>query len=614
MKLALILLLLIPTLLIAQHIRKEAYTHPDSVLELIAAMDTKALNLDQSLAKGIALLKTSRYDSSIVVLKSIKNRFNEMSHGESIELSYLLARCYYFKGDYSEAISNILEAVSGAEQIDSDKDIVFTKKFAGELYRASDNPYLARKYLEEALELAYQINDQLGIAYSLNRLGVLAYQDQNHEEADSLFQLSMPIAIELNDQNVISMNLNDMGEVYNNAKDFERSLALYQQALELPLSLDMKINTRINIARTYVSMGKFNEGIASAKEALNAANVAEILTLAVDAARVIADGYMFQGLHEEGIKYYRTYMNYRGKLFEEKKNAEILELETKYATEKNKLLVEAKDIEIKRQEASIRLFIIGSFILACLLFVIAYFYIRSRKLQRELSSLNQTKDKLFAIVSHDLRNALSSFEGIGSVIVKYVERKEYDKVEKIVGEFDKESHQIHELLDNLLNWSVTQLKETPYKPESVELNSLAKGVQALYEGIAKEKNINIILNVNNDHRVNADPNALSLIIRNLVGNAIKYSKEDSEIRITSICKADMVEVRIADTGIGFDREQLVKLSSPSAVETKSGTKGEKGTGLGLTLCLEYLYLHNSTLEVVPNKPSGTIFKFQLAVA
>jgi signal transduction histidine kinase len=614
MKLATIILLFLPGFLPGQLLHEGAYIRPDSVLELLSEMDDDAMNLDQVMAKGVALLKLSQYDSSLAILVSIENRFPDRTDADKIEVSYLLARCYYFKGDYSPAILNILEGVALAEQIVSDKDIVLTKRFAGELYRASDNPDLAQRYLNEALTLGYEINDRLGIAYSLNRLGVVAYQNQNHEKADSLFQLSMPIAIALNDMNVISMNLNDMGEVYNNQRDFQRSLALYQQALELPLGLDMRINTQINVARTYVSMGKYNDGIASAQEALDAANEAEILTLAVDAARAIADGYMFQGMHEQGIKYYRKYMNYRGKLFEEKKNAEILELETRYETEKNKLLVEAKDIEIKQQESRIRLFVLGSLLLACLLLVIAYFFIRSRKLQRDLAALNQTKDKLFAIVSHDLRNALTSFEGIGGIICKYVERKEYEKVGRVVQEFDKESRQVYQLLDNLLNWSITQLKDVPFQPVSLSLKSHVEKSCQLFEGIANQKGVRIDVDLESELAVKADPNALSLIFRNFISNAIKYTPSGGLITISANRKNDKVEILISDNGIGFSKKQLTEIQSANGMISKVGTDGEQGTGLGLTLCLEYLDMHNSILSTEPNIPTGTIFKFELALA
>lgn len=613
MKFTLITLLLIPAFLFGQTIRHDAYVRPDSVLVILSATNDE-LDMDQAMAKGIALLRSSQYDSSISTLQQIKRRFTALSSTDQIELSYLFARCYYFKGDYSPAILNILEGVALAEKIGSKKDIVFTKRFAGELYRASDNPELAQRYLNEALTLGYEINDRLGIAYSLNRLGVVAYQNQNHQKADSLFQLSMPIAIALNDMNVISMNLNDMGEVYNNQRDFQRSLALYQQTLELPLGLDMRINTQINVARTYVSMGKYNDGIASAQEALDAANEAEILTLAVDAARAIADGYMFQGMHEEGIKYYRKYMNYRGKLFEEQKNAEILELETRYETEKNKLLVEAKDIEIKQQESRIRLFVLGSFLLACLLLVIAYFFIRSQKLQRDLAALNQTKDKLFAIVSHDLRNALTSFEGIGVIIGKYVERKEYEKVSRVVQEFDKESRQVYQLLDNLLNWSVTQLKDATIQPVSLQLREYVEKTYQLFEGIANQKGVRIDVDLESELAVMADPNALSLILRNFISNAIKFSSEGGIITVNANRKSDKVEIIISDTGIGFSQSQLVELQSTNGIVSRVGTSGEQGTGLGLTLCLEYLKLHGSQLSTEPNIPTGTVFKFELAVA
>lgn len=229
---------------------------------------------------------------------------------------------------------------------------------------------------------------------------------------------------------------------------------------------------------------------------------------------------------------------------------------------------------------------------------------------KELSKLNSTKDHFFSIISHDLRSVISSFHGIGHMINQNIKRQRFQKAEALSDQLDKEANNLHGLLDNLLNWSINQLGETPFKLQSIDLNAVIKRVYELYMETARSKGISFKMKLDGNHEVEADFDALNIILRNLISNAIKFTAINGLIEISALRFDERVRVTITDTGIGVGNETIEAINKSIVMTSSNGTSGEKGNGLGLKLCKEYLELHSSELEI-KNHSEGASFSFSL---
>lgn len=229
----------------------------------------------------------------------------------------------------------------------------------------------------------------------------------------------------------------------------------------------------------------------------------------------------------------------------------------------------------------------------------------------ELKLINNTKDKLFSIIAHDLR---SPFQGLLSSSELMASEIEDLKKEEIV-EFSKALHSsvknLYGLLENLLNWSLMQRNMLEYKPVKFKIFELVNKIIESSELESAKKKISISNNINPEVSVLADPAMVRSIFQNLMVNAIKFSRKEGQIVISSKERGEYVEFSVRDNGLGIKPEITSELFLFNKIFTTSGTDGEKGTGLGLPICKEFVERNNGKIWVESDLGKGSIFKFTL---
>jgi signal transduction histidine kinase len=227
----------------------------------------------------------------------------------------------------------------------------------------------------------------------------------------------------------------------------------------------------------------------------------------------------------------------------------------------------------------------------------------------QLQKLNDSKDKIFSIISHDLRGPIGSFENVLEILSGNM-LSDIEKTE-LMDELKEQSKSIHQMLENLLQWSLSQRKEIYFKPLNVSVSEIAESVAHLLSSGARKKNIEIEIAVDEDIKAFADPDMLNLIIRNLVSNAIKFTPENGLITFTIYAKTGYVEFHVKDTGVGIPEENIDKIFKNNEYFTTRGTNYEKGSGLGLRLCKEFVEKHGGKIWAERRKDIGTDFIFTL---
>jgi signal transduction histidine kinase len=230
---------------------------------------------------------------------------------------------------------------------------------------------------------------------------------------------------------------------------------------------------------------------------------------------------------------------------------------------------------------------------------------------KQLHELNATKDKFFSIIAHDLKNPFLSIMGFSKILLEKYEQLEAGKTKAYLKAIDESANQAYELLENLLTWAQSQRGHIEFNPDFFELKHLIdKNIRFLKE-TAEKKKIGIKSLVNENQNVYADQNMLNTIIRNLLTNAIKFTYPDGLITINLISHTDYHEISVSDTGMGMGPETVSKLFKASTKTTVPGTQNERGTGLGLLICKEFVEQHGGTIRVESEVNKGSTFYITL---
>jgi len=240
-------------------------------------------------------------------------------------------------------------------------------------------------------------------------------------------------------------------------------------------------------------------------------------------------------------------------------------------------------------------------------------HLEIKRSREKLIELNATKEKLFSIISHDLKSSVGSILGISDLLLENFENYKSDKIRQIVSSIYQSSKNTFELLENLLDWSRLQTERLTRKIEKHNLKTNAIDICSLFSEIAKNKNITLQNNIHSDVFMSCDIDMTKTILRNLISNAIKFTNIEGTVTLNCVESDSLVEIQVSDSGIGIIPENIPYLFSIEKNISTTGTKGEKGTGLGLMLCKELIEKQGGKIWVESEVGKGTTFKFTLPI-
>ncbi len=234
--------------------------------------------------------------------------------------------------------------------------------------------------------------------------------------------------------------------------------------------------------------------------------------------------------------------------------------------------------------------------------------------EKELRELNAMKDKLFSIISHDLKNPMNNIINFSKLIDRNFETYDQEKIKKFNRYIHDSAASIYVLLENLLIWSHNQRQKPMLKGEEIDVHGLCENTIQLFTSMASQKHIQLQNTISPGTVCFADKEMISTVIRNLAGNAIKFTKNNGNISIHATREEDVLVVSVSDTGVGMDKETIENLFHPGPSLSTEGTAGETGNGLGLLICKEFIEKNNGKLWVESEPGKGTIFYFSLPLS
>jgi signal transduction histidine kinase len=291
------------------------------------------------------------------------------------------------------------------------------------------------------------------------------------------------------------------------------------------------------------------------------------------------------------------------------------------------------EVDVLQKNRIIQLIVIGSLALILLLagWLIVMYYRNLKRLRKlttdlkerktllenqstELRELNRIKDKFFSVVSHDLRGPISSIGGISHMIRESLEHNNKALLHEITDYIDQTVFSLTGLLENLLNWAQSQQGRFPYNETEIDTKELITEVVRLFSTIAVLKDIRINLKLRDNLSIPGDRNSMLMIIRNLVSNALKFTRANGMVSITTGLTGDgMAEIIVSDNGVGIPEDKLPWLFEFKENKSTYGTDKEKGVGLGLSLVYEFVKMNKGNIEVTSKTGAGTSFKLYFPI-
>ena len=234
-----------------------------------------------------------------------------------------------------------------------------------------------------------------------------------------------------------------------------------------------------------------------------------------------------------------------------------------------------------------------------------------KQVEKELQDLVVTKEKFFSIIAHDLKNPFNSLIGLSQLLVHGFDKMKTEKVKYFHQNLYQISKVGYDLLVNLLEWSKSQTGNIKYSPEDINISGVTEETFALYQSKAKQKEILLTNNLDEDSFVYADKNMVKTIFRNLISNALKFTGRGGVIEVSSYKTNSSREISIRDTGVGMKPEDMDKLFRLDTNYTTKGTEDEGGTGLGLVLVKEFIEKNKGFIHVESKPGIGSNFIFTL---
>ena len=532
-------------------------------------------------------------------------------------------------------------------------------------------------YYTQSYRLSSLIKDSLGMAVSLHNMATVFKELGQYSNALNYLRLTQEISNDVHDYEGEAYNYDEIGDIYRRKKEYDSALNALAHSLKVSRSLRLRINdlipeTLIKIAKTYLDKednahalayydtaqifyqktdnefglaevdlgraivymsGKKFEQAADLMESSKAtAHSVNSWALEIECLENLAALYEEQSDFKKSLLYYKQFKQLEDSLFSQGMQAKLLQDQLRFETfakeDQIKQLTKQEELrngELRKQEMVRNILAVAVALTAFLLFTVyrsGQRRIRINKLliehqedikkrSQELEQLNQVKDKFFSIISHDLRSPMNALSAILDMMDNgQIKPEEFSKLNK---ELRVQFNHTKSLINNLLDWALLQMDKLKIQAEKINLHGLAEENFRLLSSLHM-KEIKMVNNIPAGTYCLGDLNIVNLVLRNLVLNSIKFTESGGSIVADAKEQDNDIVVSIKDTGIGISPEIQKIIFEKTAGYSTRGTANEKGTGLGLILCKEFVEKNGGKIWLESEVGKGSTFFFTIKKA
>lgn len=508
------------------------------------------------------------------------------STGAKFYLTTDVGNIYFNSGEYLKSLQKFLEALVLARNENNQHKIAYGLNSVARVFDKLARRAKAVTNLDEGIAIAEKNKDLFCLAVLYNTYGGINLHLDELDKAARYYEQAAEISKRINNQRLSADILQNLAKLYNKKQEYPKALELYQEALVFY----EKSAPRMHLIDMY-------------------SDLSDIYSRGKD--------------HQKALTYFKLYTEIKEQYFSDKSQNELLVAEAEINEKKIEVLERANklaDTELKVQKLQKNIALGFTVVLLISLSIMGVSFLQKRKInitlqskQEELKQANTLKDRMFAVISQDLRVPLNSLRNVVTLLnsdalnpqeIKLISEKLNEDLGATLG-----------LLDNLLYWARSQMQGLKREPKQINISQILNDNIALLSGNANKKNVVLQNTVSQTfNKAYADPDMINLVVRNLLTNAIKFSPKGSTVSMSAKNNGNMAEVHISDAGVGISEEDQQKIFNPSIVLSDTGTAMEKGAGLGLLLCKEFIEENEGQIWVKSEESKGSIFSFSLKIA
>ncbi len=587
--------------------------------------------------KALELAKATKHQ------QSISYALNNLGVVHNVMGNYPKALEYYQKSFHiDESQKNYKDAAVAAS------NVAFILNIQGEYDEAIS-------FCQKGLDYSEQIGFKTGLTYNYEYLGLIYKTKGDYNKAWENHQKALVLQTEIGNKTGLANAYKDLGEILNLQGKYNEAVKFYNNSLSIGKAIDNKqivMKSYVGLSLTYLKQNDYINAQKYSQIAYVLANDIGNIDLIAQSADLLAKSKAALGKHKEAYNLYTVFKNMSDSLFNEENVRSIANLEYQYKFEKEKELFkieQQKKDAVRAEEEKLQKMIrnsllVGVLLMLVLVLVILHSFLQKSKanlllaeqkkqiedtneelitqkeeiqiVAQELEKANKTKDKFFSIIAHDLKSPFNGLIGFTELLLENHKSYNHTERETYLQYIQDCSLKTYNLLDNLLTWAQSQSGLIKFNPEKIKMKSLVDDIILLLSETAGNKNIELVSDTQDDLALNADKNMLHTIILNLVSNAIKFTPKGGSITVKSLVesyhsKQKVAKIIVKDTGVGIPAEIQRTLFTLNGNYTTTGTNKEKGTGLGLLLCKEFVDQHDGKIIVNSQVNKGSEFEVSI---
>lgn len=616
-----------------------SYKYALSALEISNASGNKEYTNKSLITLGNSYISLSRFAEAIDVFKrSLADNTNKQD--KALVFSRL-GHIYRTIGALDKALEFNMKALKLSRESKDSALTAESMSSIGRIYGDMGDYPESIDYYENAIIIYSKLKNQKALIGLYLNIANMYIKENKPDKALAIQNTAAKMAVKF--PYMLQQIYLGLGESYLAGSKLPLALSHFQSALKK----STEFGNTYGVALALKGIGVVSFKMKKYNEAFDFLTKAQDIFIFEDIPHQLAETYNMKSMtlkemgdYRSAYQYHLLYMKLRDSMYSEENANRISRLQVEFEFEKtnNKLAVLNNEKKIKEAELKNREFflIAAALILVLLLSLVILLIRRSsekirsnhtltklntqleiknvllEKSKEELKESNALKDKFYSIIAHDIRNPLNPI-GIGIEILKNRSKMNLsdEKMDRVIGDLGKSVSVLSDLLGNLLQWTNFQKGKMPFNPVPVDLTFVVKTCTDLFKENINQKNIILFSEIANDAVAFADANMVSVIFRNLIQNAIKFTPKGGVIKIAAINKNNFIEIQFIDTGVGMPPEIVNNLFSSNYFHTSEGTFAEKGTGLGLKLCKEFVDKHNGIITCKSAVNSGTTFRLKL---
>lgn len=612
----------------------------------------------------------SKFNKEIKHLESLN--YSLISQKDKINVYLLLGKAYLSQSKIQEAKANFNKALELSKYHNDPANIAKAYNAIGVSHMQYEDLETATNYFIKAVKIATKTeNDQLLTDIKIN-LGIIYQRTNQYPKAIKTY-LALLESIPENRVVLLINIFNNLGNFYRHEKETEQAVKYYKQALQLAIEHNMIQkeasvlhnlgaifdeqhdfkNAKLYLTKAY-EIGKKNNLPRELAHSLNSLVALSLKTKDYDntlqyinKGLILCENYNLPVIESELIRLQAEYLfqteyyqaayvslqlyNHIHDSIQQLNNVGRIEqiqaiYNVKNQEQENRVLkVQNKLSNDLLDEKQTVLVYTRLFIFITLIFFIAVLLLFNNKLKlnkkliltnKKLESANNTKDKFFSIIAHDLRSPFGTIIGFSEILsfsLKESKEIDKDKIMEYANHINESTKTVYDLLENLLLWAKNEQNRLTFSPQYFDLYELINTNKELYHLRAREKNITFTSKVKEQTIVNADINMVNTILRNLISNAIKFTNQGGSVILDANKKGETIYISVKDNGVGIKEEMYNKLFNLSTNQSTKGTNDEAGSGLGLILCKQFTEKNGGKIWVESKPNIGSTFYFTLPI-